>query len=299
MRPPDALWEALTVTIRGLWGESLTVRNVAGVSGGDINEAAKITLSDGRTLFLKYNPEPLPRLFEVEARGLALLREARAVRVPHVYAVRPSTEDHPAFLLMEWLPTGSSRTPDVMREFGRKLARLHQHTWESYGLDYDNYIGSLPQRNTPTRSWVEFYRGQRLGAQRELAKRLGRLPAEREAKLERLMERLDELIDESSVRPSLLHGDLWGGNYLVSEGEAVLIDPAVYYGDREVELAFTELFGGFSREFYEGYSEVWPLDADYEERKALYQLYPLLVHLNLFGESYGAGVDRVLRRYAG
>jgi fructosamine-3-kinase len=289
--------EALTEMIRELWGASLAVRSAESVSGGDINEAARITLSDGRALFLKYNLEPLPQLFEVEAHGLALLGDTRTVRVPDVYAVRESTENHPAFLLMEWLSPSSSRTPDVMRGFGRKLVRLHQHTWNAYGLDHDNYIGSLPQRNTPTRSWVEFYREHRLGAQRELAKRLGRLPAERQGKLERLMERLDELIDESSVRPSLLHGDLWGGNYLVSEGEAVLIDPAVYYGDREVELAFTELFGGFPPEFYEGYSEVWPLDADYEERKALYQLYPLLVHLNLFGESYGASVDRVLQRY--
>jgi fructosamine-3-kinase len=299
MRSPDALLKALTETIRELWGASLAIRSVESVSGGDINEAARIVLSDGRALFLKYNLEPLPRLFEVEARGLALLRDTRTVRVPDVYAVRALTENHPAFLLMEWLPPGSSRAPDVMRGFGRKLARLHQHTSNAHGLDHDNYIGSLPQRNTPTRSWVEFYREHRLGAQRELAGRLGRLPTKREETLERLMERLDELIDESSVRPSLLHGDLWGGNYLISKGEAVLIDPAVYYGDREVELAFTELFGGFSPEFYEGYSEIWPLDTGYEERKALYQLYPLLVHLNLFGESYGASVDRILRRYAG
>ncbi len=297
MRPPDYFLKTLTQTIRELWGSSLMIQGAESVSGGDINEAGKIILSDGRVLFLKYNPEPLPRLFEVEAHGLILLRNTCTVCVPEVYALCEAAEEHPAFILMEWLNLDGSRTPDIMREFGRKLAQMQQHSGETYGLNYDNYIGSLSQRNTPTRSWVAFYRDHRLGAQAELAKRLGRLPSYREKLIDRLRERLGEFIDESSVKPSLLHGDLWGGNYLISGGEAVLIDPAVYYGDREVELAFTELFGGFSREFYEGYNEIWPLDPSYEERKALYQLYPLLVHLNLFGESYGARVDRVLQRY--
>lgn len=296
---PEALFEALTRRIRELWGPSTSLVRAEPVSGGDIHEAARIVLSDGRTLFVKYNPEPLPGLFEVEERGLALLRSTQTVRVPEVYAAAEATEKHPAFLLMEWIEPGGS-SPDTLRAFGRGLAHLHRHSGEFYGLDHDNYIGSLPQPNTPTRSWVEFYRERRLGVQMELAGERGRLPAKRRERLERLRERLEEFIDESHVKPSLLHGDLWGGNYLISsEGEAVLIDPAVYYGDREVELAFTELFGGFPPEFYEGYREVWPLDPGYEERKPLYQLYPLLVHLNLFGEGYGGRVDRVLRHYVG
>ena len=266
------------------------------VSGGDIHQAAKLVLRTGDALFLKFSERPLPRIFEVEAEGLERLRRAGELRVPEVLAVGET------FLLLEWIePDPAPPTARAMRDFGRRLARLHQHLNEQglYGLDHDNYIGTLPQVNTPTRSWVEFYRARRLGAQLELARSRGRLPPKRREKLERLMERLDEFIDEQSAKPSLLHGDLWGGNFLLSEGEAVLIDPAVYYGDREIDLAFTELFGGFSSAFYEGYNEVWPLDPDYEERKALYQLYPLLIHLNLFGESYGPGVDRVLRRYVG
>jgi len=266
------------------------------VSGGDIHQAAKLGLRTGDVLFLKFSERPLPRVFEVEAKGLERLRGAGELRVPEVLAVGET------FLLLEWIePDPAPPTARTMRDFGRRLARLHQHLNEQglYGLDHDNYIGTLPQVNTPTRSWVEFYRARRLGAQLELARSRGRLPPKRRARLERLMERLDEFIDERNVQPSLLHGDLWGGNFLLSGGEAVLIDPAVYYGDREIDLAFTELFGGFPSTFYEGYNEVWPLDPCYEERKALYQLYPLLIHLNLFGESYGPGVDRVLRRYVG
>ncbi len=294
---PRGLQNALSRRVQELWGPDLSIAGVRPVSGGDINEAACLTLSDGRRLFLKYNPNPLPRLFEVEARGLSLLKGTQTVRVPEVYGVGEATEEHPAFLLLEWIEPDSSRSPEVLREFGRRLARMHRCSWGFYGLDHDNYIGSLPQRNTPTRSWVEFYREHRLGAQMERALQGGRLPAKRRERLERLLERLDDVIDDAIVKPSLLHGDLWGGNFLLSGGEAVLIDPAVYYGDREIELAFTELFGGFPPEFYEGYNEVWPLDPGYEERKPLYQLYPLLVHLNLFGEGYGPSVDRVLQRY--
>ncbi len=177
-------------------------------------------------------------------------------------------------------------------------ARYHRHIASQYGLDHDNFIGANPQPNQAADNWVDFFGQQRLAFQMELARQNGYLPAQRAKLLEKLLVRLNDLLP-SQPPASLLHGDLWGGNWLVTEaGEAALIDPAVYYGDRESELAFTELFGGFPSAFYVAYNETWPLDHDYRKRRDLYNLYHLLNHLNLFGESYGGAVDSVLRQYA-
>lgn len=187
-----------------------------------------------------------------------------------------------------------------MEQFGIALAELHRHTAPTHGLEQDNFIGRLPQPNQPTASWIEFYRDQRIGYQMTIARQRGRLPARRESLLTRLLERLPDLLDDNTMLPSLLHGDLWGGNYLVDEqGQAVLIDPAVYYGHREMDLAMTELFGGFGGRFYEAYHATYPMDSGYAERRALYQLYYILVHLNLFGEHYGGQVDSIAAHYVG
>jgi fructosamine-3-kinase len=179
------------------------------------------------------------------------------------------------------------------------LADLHRHTSDKHGLDQDNFIGRLPQPNPPTPSWTAFYREHRIGFQMQMARQKGLLPPHRQHALARLMDRLPDLLDDQAIPPSLLHGDLWGGNYLVdAQGQAVLIDPAVYYGHREMDLAMTELFGGFSSRFYDAYDEAYPLYG-YAERRALYQLYYILVHLNLFGEHYGGQVDSIAGRYAG
>jgi len=271
------------------------------VTGGDINEAARLTTERSRYL-VKWNPAPLPRIFACEAQGLELLAQAGAIRVPTVYGYGEPEDGRPGFIVMEWLepPAGGFDQERFAVRFGRQLAALHRMTASSYGLDHDNYIGSLPQPNGPMDRWVDFYRERRLGFQAALARRRGHLSGERARRMERLMARLERWIDEGTVSPSLLHGDLWSGNYIVGpQGEPVLIDPAVYYGHREVELAFTELFGGFPERFYRAYEEAFPLDPGYEERRPLYQLYYLLVHLNLFGEAYGGAVDRILRRYGG
>jgi protein-ribulosamine 3-kinase len=269
------------------------VQHITPMSGGDINEAARVETGDAR-YFVKWNTAPLPRMFETEARGLKLLVTANALRIPRVIALI----DQPPALVLEWIELGA-RQQTAAEALGRGLAQQHRSSAPTFGLDHDNYIGSNPQRNTPSRSWIEFYRDRRLGVQRDLAERHGYLTPDRARRLDRVMSHLDRWINETAVTPALLHGDLWGGNYLIdTQGQPVLIDPAVYYGDREAEIAFTELFGGFGARFYAAYNEAWPLDSGYADRRDLYNLYHLLNHLNLFGAGYGGSVDAILHRYA-
>jgi fructosamine-3-kinase len=269
------------------------------VYGGDINQSASFECG-GAPYFVKWNASAPPAMFPTEAHGLRLLASANAIRVPAVIAQGDAVGACPAFLVLEWIETGGRRSNGgTMERFGAALAALHRHTAAQHGLDRDNFIGRLPQPNGQMASWAEFYRERRIGFQMELARQRGRLPGRREALLTRLMERLPGLLDDASIPPSLMHGDLWGGNYLVDErGEAVLIDPAVCYGHREMDLAMSELFGGFSPRFYEAYFEAYPTPG-YPERRALYQLYYVLAHLNLFGESYGGRVDSIAAHYAG
>jgi protein-ribulosamine 3-kinase len=285
----------LPATLRTALSQTLgEIRTATPVGGGDINTAARIE-TDRAAYFVKWNLRPQPRMFEVEARGLRLLASAQALRVPQVIAVI----DQPLALVLEWIEPGSGKTT-AADELGRRLAQQHRSLGPAYGLDHDNYIGANPQTNTLTDTWLDFFRQQRLGAQTELARSRGHLTPDRSRRLDRLMDQLDRWIDPSITSPSLLHGDLWGGNYLAdTTGRPVLIDPAVYYGDREAEIAFTELFGGFGPRFYAAYNEAWPLDRGYAERRDLYNLYHLLNHLNLFGEGYGGSVDAILRSYAG
>jgi fructosamine-3-kinase len=266
------------------------------VFGGDINQAARVSLADGRAVFVKWNRSASGDFFAAEAHGLRTLAAAGAVRVPEVYAVGKN----PPFLAMEWIDTERGYASDDFAEaLGRQMALLHQTTAGQHGLDADNYIGSLPQSNTPSASWVAFFRDRRIGAQMDIARQRGRLPKEREALLTRLQSWLDVFLDDQVIRPSLLHGDLWSGNYMITrDGQPVVIDPAAYYGHREVDLAMTELFGGFPSRFYAAYHEVYPLEG-YEQRRELYQLYPLLVHMNLFGGGYAARVDAIARHYVG
>ncbi len=292
---PDTLQAALVRALTVAGGES-PIRAIDPVSGGDTLRSDAACVVTGRSrYFVKWNPRSPPRLFKVEARGLRLLKSAQAARVPEVVAVI----DRPPALVLEWIDSRGAKA-DAADTLGRQLAQQHRALGAAYGLDHDNYIGASEQPNRPAASWTEFFRDRRLGFQAELARRNGHLTAGRAARLERLMSRLDEWIDEPACAPSLLHGDLWGGNFIIGpHGEPVLIDPAVYYGDREAEIAFTELFGGFGPRFYAAYDEAWPLAPAYAERRDLYNLYHLLNHLNLFGEGYGGSVDAILRRLVG
>jgi fructosamine-3-kinase len=283
-----------------LSGDTTPLRDCTPVGGGSISQAVRLR-SDRGLYLLKYGGPALPSFFAAEARGLGLLGDTHIVRVPTVLAYRDDHAGEAGFILLEWLsPPPAADRQAAAAALGTALAALHRMTAPAYGLDHDNYIGATPQPNGWMASWLAFFRGRRLCFQAELAQRNGHLAGNRARRMERLLSRLGDFLDDRMSTPALLHGDLWGGNFIVGPGGApALIDPAVYYGDREAELAFTSLFGGFAPAFYEAYEAAWPLAEGWRERRDLYNLYHLLNHLNLFGEGYGAAVDATLRRYAG
>jgi fructosamine-3-kinase len=231
-------------------------------------------------------------MFSAEARGLEWLREADALRVPAVISVGSG------FLVLEYLEPAPHRS-GFDEELGRGLAQLHRFGARWFGLDHDNFIGRLPQANAPLPRWSDFYRSRRLEPQLQRARHAGLVDRALQARFDRLLSRLDELVGPDEP-PARLHGDLWGGNLHSDErGGPCLIDPAVYGGHRELDLAMMRLFGGFSERTFGAYAEAYPLAPGFEQRVALYQLYPLLVHVNLFGGSYVGSVRNVLSHYAG
>jgi protein-ribulosamine 3-kinase len=283
-------------------GDQLPLNRITPVGGGCINNAMRLDTAQASYL-LKWNLNPLPGLFLVERRGLELLRSTRTIRVPEPYDARDAQGSIPAFILMEWLEGSPGKTTIDQELLGRQMAEMHRagispHMPAAYGLDHDNYVGSTPQENGWNTNWVSFFAQNRLVPQMKLALLRGRLPDERRRRLERVIERLGELLGDIERRPALLHGDLWGGNIMAGPDGPALIDPAVYYGDREAELAFTELFGGFSSRFYQAYAEAWRIEQGYKNRKDIYNLYHLLNHLNIFGEMYGSPLDQILRHYS-
>ena len=251
------------------------------VGGGDISAAWQLDAGD-RTLFLKTGPVTSAEMFAAEAEGLSEIAQAKAVRVPEVFAVGQTADT--AFLALEWLPFERPGA-DCEQRFGEQLARMHRTTKNRFGWHRDNTIGLTPQHNRWSADWAEFFGEHRLGYQLELAAKNG-YSGELQRQGRRLMKRLPSLFDNYMPSPSLLHGDLWGGNWACSGGEPVIFDPAVYYGDRETDLAMTRLFGGFGHAFYDAYESAWPLAPGSAARQHLYQLYHVLNHLNLFGGGY-------------
>lgn len=258
--------------------------------GGCINRASVVQASDGRRYFVKLNRAQRLDMFEAEAAGLEEIRASRALRAPRPVAWGVSGGE--AWLVLEYLDLGGRGSA---AELGRRLAQMHRHTAPQFGWQRDNTIGSTPQINTPASDWITFYRERRLRPQYRLAAENG-APRRLIDLGERLMASFAGLFDGYWPLPSLLHGDLWGGNYAYCGGEPVVYDPAVYYGDREADLAMTELFGGFPAEFYAAYREAWPLDAGYRVRRELYNLYHVLNHFNLFGGGYLAQAQRLTER---
>jgi fructosamine-3-kinase len=275
-------------------GDRTAIQRYRRVRGGDINESFFVQ-SERQPYFVKMRRTYPPRFFHCEAAGLEALRQTEAVHVPAVYGAK-ETKDY-GVLVLEWIE--GNETSQTAEQLGRAVAKLHQCEGPAFGFAEDNFIGLLPQQNGWYASWIDYYRERRLFPQMKRAEEKGRMPLARRKKLEALMSSLEKWLPKDAS-PSLLHGDLWGGNWLAgANGVPYLIDPAVFYGHHEFEIAFTELFGGFPQRFYEAYNEQRPLSPEYEERKPLYQLFYLLVHLNLFGETYGRAVDRILERYVG
>lgn len=273
------------------------VRDARSVSGGDINAAWRVALRDGRTVFVKHHAKPPRGMFGCEARGLAWLREAGALRVPEVAAVSDGDGGTPAFLALEWIEA-AARAPDHDEALGHGLAALHRAGAPAFGLDGDNFIALLPQDNRAAASWPEFYATRRLEPQLRMASERGCASSAMRRGFERLFARISDVCGPGEP-PSRLHGDLWGGNAMTDErGAPVLMDPAVYGGHREIDLAMMRLFGGFGARVFAAYEESWPLAPGHGTRVALYQLYPLMVHVNLFGGGYVAQVERVLATLA-
>lgn len=277
---------------------SPVVRSSA-LSGGDINQAAHIALGDGRELFVKSNPRSPAGMFAVEARGLAWLAQARALRIPEVVAVS-APEDDVQFLVLELIARGRPAR-DFDQTLGHGLAALHRFGAPGFGLDHDNFVGRLPQANRAAKSdagagWAAFYRERRLEAQLRLAADAGLASGEMKRGFARLFADLESVVGPPEP-PARLHGDLWGGNLMCdANGAPCLIDPAVYGGHREIDLAMMRLFGGFGPRVFAAYADAWPLAEGHEQRVDLYQLYPLMVHVNLFGGGYVGSVEAALGR---
>jgi protein-ribulosamine 3-kinase len=273
------------------------IERMSPVSGGDINDAHRASLADGRTVFVKSNHAADPSMFPAEALGLAFLAEARALRVPRVLAVSSGDAREVSFLVLEYLES-ARRSAGFDEELGRGLARLHGLGTGGFGLGHDNFIGRLPQSNRMRATWADFYREERLAPQLRSARDSGLATARMHRGFERLLSQLEEHVGPPEP-PSRLHGDLWGGNLHVDDrGEPCLIDPAAYNGHREMDLAMMRLFGGFTPRTFAAYEEAFPLSPGHEARVPLYQLYPLLVHVNLFGGQYVGGVERALEAWA-
>jgi len=287
-----SLHDVIAHAITQATGETFEPRDRRGVSGGCINSAE--VLEDGELrYFVKMNDAARLDMFEAEAAGLAEIAASNSVRVP--LPVCTGRHEGRAFLVLEYLDLGSGGGKSEQR-LGRRLAALHRITHTRFGWQRDNTIGSTPQINTEEADWPRFYREHRLRYQLQLAADNG-YGGSLQTHGERLLERLSWFFSSYRPGPSLLHGDLWGGNHgALADGTPVIFDPAVYYGDREADLAMTELFGGFGSGFYAAYRETWPLDPGYPVRKDLYNLYHVLNHLNLFGGGYRGQAEAMIGR---
>jgi len=285
------MWTEISKQITATIGAPFTVESSQVVGGGSINSAYLITDQD-RQFFVKTNVVSRLDMFQAELDGLNEIANSDTIKVPEALCV--GVANNHSYIVMECLSIRGSRGGNAagLDRLGADLAQMHRYTTQSFGWYRDNTIGSTPQINQKSDSWVDFFRMHRLGYQYDLAARngFGQLTAHGE----KLMSKLDGFFSDYAPIPSLLHGDLWSGNYAIDDsGAPVVFDPAVYYGDREADIAMTELFGGFSTRFYASYNHHYALDPGYKTRKILYNLYHVLNHLNLFGGGYLGQAERM------
>lgn len=302
MMIPAPVSAAVEATLEELTGQPTRIRTASPVGGGCINPSARLYTEGGDAFFLKWNDAAPPEMFAAEADGLRALAAPGALRVPEVLGWGGGgVPDDPGWLLLEFISSGAPG-PGYGEFLGEGLARLHDAAEKlalpeafltpSFGWHRDNFIGSLPQKNGTSEVWAHFWRDHRIGPQLELARDRRYFLGREGVVLDRIMDRMEEILPQGETRgPALIHGDLWSGNYFPDPtGAPVLIDPAVYRGDGEVDLAMMELFGSFPRGFEEAYNGTRGISSQYAAcRRDLYQLYYLLVHVNLFGGSYPQG----------
>ncbi len=284
---------SISKLLSSFFNENIDVLSQNHIGGGSINSALKVETNKG-IFFVKHNSKHLyPAMFEKEALGLKLLHESDAIEVPEVITFDNVGDD--SFLVLKFIKSGNKPT-DFWDLFAKNLAALHKNTNKNFGFNHDNYIGSLKQFNDWENTWSDFFREQRLDVQLKMAHDSALLNSSIVSAFERFYKRIDDIFPNE--QPSLVHGDLWGGNFMVGEkGEPIIIDPAVYFGHREMDLAMSQLFGGFSSEFYTSYNKYFPLEKGWQKRMDYYNLYPLLVHVNLFGGGYAASVSSIISRF--
>lgn len=303
------MYDSISTLVKELYGKAVSVTGTDSVAGGDINLAYRVRLSCGETIFVKTNSLGNQNFFAAEEKGLAALSSAEKIGVPKILGRGSDRKKGYSFLALEYIES-APRIPLYWEIFGHELAELHRAETMAftesaeekngnagiYGFLEDNYIGATPQKNQPMSRWVDFYRERRLMPQFVMAE--GYLAPDIRKKADRLLDRLDSYLREPEF-PSLLHGDLWSGNMMCGpDGKAWIIDPAVYVGDFEADLAMTQLFGSLPERFYAAYAEVNPIDKKgYTERKKLYDLYHMLNHLNLFGTMYLGSVVEIIKMY--
>lgn len=290
--PAEIKLETETI-LREKMGDDTPIVHIEAVGGGSINNAFKI-FTDKGIWFLKWNyKEKFPGMFTAEAKGLAMLSQSNSVAIPSVIGVKETGKY--SFLILEYIEKDSGRG-SFFELMGKGLADLHKNTSDRFGLDYDNYIGSLHQSNKKNAYWTDFLITERLEPQLKLARDKNLLDRQANKQFEKLFNVLHEVFPKEN--PALLHGDLWSGNYLVGkEGTPYFIDPAVYYGHREIDISMSKLFGGFNEEFYSVYNNEWPMEKGWEKRVDICNLYPLLVHTNLFGVGYVSQVLQIIRQF--
>ena len=275
-------------------GENVKILSNRTLGGGCINHASKIKTTAG-DWFLKWNANCPADMFEREAEGLRELQKATNydLKIPAVLCYKDVSES-PGFLVMDYLAPGNTGNDD--EKLGRGLAAIHRCTNSEYGFYHDNYCGDTPQKNSFAGNWITFFRENRIEYLLKLIEQSRGLSSSEIKTYQQLLDRLPSLIPGKST-PALIHGDLWSGNYMLSENGPALIDPAAYYAEREMEFAIITMFGGFSSRFFEAYNEVLPLDREWRQRNKLYQLYHILNHYHLFGGAYGSQALRVAKSY--
>ena len=283
------MWTEIVSNISEKTNRQFELENRRSVGGGCINQAYQL-IGREQNYFIKLNSASQVEMFAAEALGLEQMYQTQTLRVPK--PICWGMAENNSYIVLEWLDLGRGGNQS-WQEMGRKLALLHQHKGENrFGWQRNNTIGATPQINDWYDNWADFFAQQRIGYQLKLANRRGGNFRNPDSIIEAVRDKLNKRIP----LPSLVHGDLWSGNAACTiDGEAVILDPAAYYGDREVDIAMSELFGGFPASFYQAYNQQWPLDQGYQQRKTIYNLYHILNHFNLFGSGYGSQADSMIR----